>query len=267
MDYRDEEDKKLSEDAVEANGNSEDEEILEKTEGGGSEENADDYPADDEDDYPEDDEDDDYPEDEDDEDDYPEDDEDDDYPEDDDDDDYPEDDEDDDYTDDDEDDNYTGDDGELVETDLEEDSDYIYEPVEAEIYKIIPEDDGYGEEDEPDGEEESQDVKKAEILDFSRAAVEENEDNGEKKRKSRLKSFIKKHIRDIILGTVVIGIFAAAVIAGLYIRQREEKNEAEKLRKRGGSFYPPVEFATPGDAKKERTDIPATPDAAEKESK
>ena len=230
------------------------------------------------------------------------------------------------------------DDEELVETELEEDDDYIYEPVEAEIYRILPDEDsknegeilspdfgnnvyagmfgGAGEpededgdgepeedsdDEEPDGdfedkeseenlseeesgedyEEESEDDYEDEESegdyedeeseddfedeeyeeDYEDDSDEDYEDAEPAEERAEIlefvpapepvpekKGFIKIHIRDIITCIVVVLILVSAVFAGLYMKRQAERREAGKLSKRGDRFYPPVEFATPGDA-------------------
>ena len=185
------------------------------------------------------------------------------------------------------------DDEDLVDTDLEEDDEYVYEPVEAEIYQIIREDDEYDpddddeeddpdeddeedypdedEEDYPDEEDDEPDEKdddepdRAEIIDFSEAVRAKEEKNDEKNHESRLKSFIKSHIRDIITYAVVLLILSAAVIAGLYLRSKADRSEAGLMGKRKGNLTPAVEIATIGDAARESHATPATAETAEKE--
>jgi len=207
------------------------------------------------------------------------------------------------------------DDGEYVETELEEDDDYTYEPVPAEIYRIIPEsgpeeeddeadeyadgsgeddadesdEDEYGsdedeyesdedeyesdEEDDGSGEDEGSDEEeyggpepeRAEILDFVKASAAVTDDKEEKNHESRLKCFIKSHIRDIITYTVVLIILSAAVLGGLYLRRQADRREAGKPGKRGGNINPAVELATPGEAERESTASPATAETADNE--
>ncbi|MBR0132787.1 MAG: hypothetical protein IJM14_06885 [Lachnospiraceae bacterium] len=173
------------------------------------------------------------------------------------------------------------DDEDLVDTDLEEDDEYVYEPVEAEIYQIIREDDEYDpddddeedddypedeEDDEPD-EKDDDEPDRAEIIDFSEAVRAKEEKNDEKNHESRLKSFIKSHIRDIIAYAVVLLILSAAVIAGLYLRSKADRSEAGLMGKRKGNLTPAVEIATIGDAARESHATPATAETAEKESR
>ncbi len=184
------------------------------------------------------------------------------------------------------------DDGEYVETELEEDDDYTYEPVPAEIYRIIPESgpeeeddeadeyaDGSGEDDadesdeDESGEDEGSDEEeyggpepeRAEILDFVKASAAVTDDKEEKNHESRLKCFIKSHIRDIITYTVVLIILSAAVLGGLYLRRQADRREAGKPGKRGGNINPAVELATPGEAERESTASPATAETADNE--
>ena len=157
------------------------------------------------------------------------------------------------------------DDEDLVDTDLEEDDEYVYEPVEAEIYQIIREDDEYDPDD--DDEEDDNEPDRAEIIDFSEAVRAKEEKNDEKNHESRLKSFIKSHIRDIIAYAVVLLILSAAVIAGLYLRSKADRSEAGLMGKRKGNLTPAVEIATIGDAARESHATPATAETAEKESR
>ena len=182
-------------------------------------------------------------------------------------------------------------DDDLVETELEEDDEYVYEPVEAEIYQIIRDEEEYDpddeededypddddeydpdeeDDDEPDedGDEPDEDEPdRAESIDFSEAVRAKEEKNDEKNHESRLKSFIKSHIRDIIAYAVVLLILSAAVIAGLYLRSKADRSEAGLMGKRKGNLTPAVEIATIGDAARESHATPATAETAEKESR